>query len=342
MVRTGKHIRMRDKFLKKRRFSGLSLGSLLGLLLFFTSLGGTTLFENPGGQLVGTTVLAFLKIGVGARAAALGGTYVSVPEGASSIHWNPASGAFLPGFNVEVDHTEWFVDTRHEFAALNYMKGFSSFGVEAVALYTPSTPETDENHPFGTGDYFIFGDYLFGLTTARRLTDRFSIGLGVKYINEVLDDFTARSYALDFGALYSIGYRDMWIGVSLSNLGTSVRVEKGEEKGELFLIPSIYRIGFSGHIVKPILTVFQIERPSDNIEVLSMGLEWTYLKLLSLRAGYRFGRGLYGKTSLPRGLSLGLGVRVNKSGYRFSLNYAVTGYGYLGDVHRIGIEVGGL
>lgn len=317
---------------------------LLALFLFidFTPMGATSLFENPGGQLVGTTVLAFLKIGVGVRAAALGGTYVSIPEGASSIHWNPASGAFLHGFNMEVDHTEWFVDTRHEFAALNYMKGFSSFGCEAVALYIPSTPETDENHPFGTGNYFVFGDYLFGLSTARRLTDRFSIGLGAKYVNEILDDFTARSFALDFGALYSIGYRDMWIGVSLSNLGTSVRVEKGKEKGELFLIPSIYRIGFSGRIVKPILAAFQIEKPSDNIEVLSVGLEWIYLKLLSLRTGYRFGRGLHGKTMLPKGLSLGLGLKGGKFGYQFSLNYAITGYGYLGDIHRIGIEIGGL
>lgn len=303
---------------------------------------GASLFENPGGQLVGTTALAFLKIGVGARAQGLGGTYVSIPEGAASIYWNPAAGAFLNGLNVEMDHTSWFVDTKHEFVALSYKMGFSSIGFQAVSLYIPATLETDEDHPEGTGRYFSFGDYLFGLSTARRLTDRFSIGLGIKYLNEILDDFSMRSVALDFGALYSIGYRDMWIGVSLTNLGSAVKVEKGEKKGELFLIPSIYRIGLSGYIVRPFLTALQIEKPSDNVEVLSLGMEWAPLKVLALRCGYRFSRGLQGRTLLPHGLSLGIGLAVQKGRYRFSLDYAITGYGYLGDVERFAVLLEGI
>ena len=315
---------------------------LLALFLLIHPLWAQSLFENPGGQLVGTTVLSFLKIGVGTRAAALGGAYVSLPDGAASLYWNPAAGAFLEGVSFEVDHTEWFVDTRHEFVAINMKRGFSSIGLQGISLYIPPTPETDEDHPFGNGNYFSFGDYLFGLNAARKLTDRFSIGAGIKYINEILDDFTARSIAFDFGALYSIGYRDMWVGVSLSNLGTSVRVEGEGQRGELFLIPTIYRIGFSGRILSPILTAIQIEKPSDNVEMLSIGGEWTYRGILSLRTGYRFGRGLRGKTSIPKGLSFGLGLSVKRSGYRFVLNYALTGHGYLGDVHRVGIQVEGL
>ena len=248
----------------------------------------------------------------------------------------------MKGLNVEFSHSNWFVDTKHEFFALSYTRGFTSLGVELVSLYIPATPKTDEDHPFGNGNFFSFGDYLFGVTLSRRITDRFSIGAAFKYLNEVLDDFKSQGFAMDLGAVYSIGYRGMWVGIALSNLGTSVRVEGEGERGGAYLIPSIYRLGLSGYILKPLYTTIQIEKPSDNVESLSIGLEWSPIKLLHLRGGYMFRRGLKGKANLPHGLTLGLGLNLKRGPMKLTLDYGVSGYGYLGDVHRISVGVEGL
>jgi len=45
---------------------------------------------------VGTNAAAFLEIGVGARAMAMGGAYGAVANDASALYWNPAGIAWAP------------------------------------------------------------------------------------------------------------------------------------------------------------------------------------------------------------------------------------------------------
>jgi hypothetical protein len=60
----------------------LALSAVLpGVLYAQTSLGG---------QRVGTSSGSFLRIGVGARAAAMGGAYVAVCDDITACAWNPA------------------------------------------------------------------------------------------------------------------------------------------------------------------------------------------------------------------------------------------------------------
>src|SRR5262245_2441114 len=63
----------------------------------------------------GTSGSTFLKIGVGARPAALGDAYLALSDDASGFHWNPAGLAqtLLP--EISLMHNEYFADIKYEY-----------------------------------------------------------------------------------------------------------------------------------------------------------------------------------------------------------------------------------
>ena len=69
---------------------------------------------------VGTAAAQFLKIGVGARAMGLGGSFTALANDVSTLYWNPAGITNLGGFSFAVRHTEWFANISHDFAGVVY------------------------------------------------------------------------------------------------------------------------------------------------------------------------------------------------------------------------------
>jgi len=60
----------------------------------------------------GTSAAAFLQIGVGARAMAMGNAGTTLARDATALYWNPAAAANLTAqATVTFDHTDWLVDT---------------------------------------------------------------------------------------------------------------------------------------------------------------------------------------------------------------------------------------
>lgn len=64
---------------------------------------------------VGTSAAQFLKIGVGARAAAMGGSFNALASDVTSIYWNPAGLARQQGSELFFSHTSWLAGISHEF-----------------------------------------------------------------------------------------------------------------------------------------------------------------------------------------------------------------------------------
>ena len=60
---------------------------------------------------------AFLDIGVGARAAGMGGAYTALADDANTVYWNPAGLARLEKREASVSHAELGRSTRHDFLA---------------------------------------------------------------------------------------------------------------------------------------------------------------------------------------------------------------------------------
>ncbi|MBI3189071.1 MAG: PorV/PorQ family protein, partial [Ignavibacteriales bacterium] len=161
------------------------------------------LVPNLGGQRAGISAFQFLKIGSGARAVALGETFTAIANDASALYWNPAGLTQFAENQAIFAHTEYVVDIKHEFAGVAYhLTPADVIGASVISLHMDDMEITDETNPKGTGRYFAFGDVAVGLSYGRTMTDQFSFGLTVKYVEETLDILKMRGVLVDIGTFY--------------------------------------------------------------------------------------------------------------------------------------------
>ena len=117
------------------------------------------LFPVLGGQRAGISTAQFLKIGVGGRASALGDAFVAIANDASALYWNPAGLSQFQSNEIFFSHNEWVVDINHDFlGAVYHLDQTNTFGIALTSLSMKDMPVTTEYAPFGTGEYFGFGD----------------------------------------------------------------------------------------------------------------------------------------------------------------------------------------
>jgi long-subunit fatty acid transport protein len=135
---------------------------------------------------VGTTAASFLNIDAGARGVGMGGAFVSVADDISSMYWNPAGLARMKQGEASFSNTRWIADIAYNYAGVAVPVGqIGTVGLNAAFLTMDEMLRTTVADPDGAGnETFSAGSYAFGLTYAKNLTDRFSIGFNFKYINE--------------------------------------------------------------------------------------------------------------------------------------------------------------
>src|ERR1035437_849169 len=175
---------------------------------------------------VGTTAAAFLEIGPGSVATGMGGAFVSVANDATALYWNPAGIANFTKNEATIFHANWIASTKFDYAALVLPLG----GVGNIGLSFTSLSMADElvrtvDQPEGTGEFFSAGDIAVGLSYARSLTDRFSIGFTAKYIQESIWHESASAMAIDAGTTFRTDlFNGLVIGASISNFGTQMKL----------------------------------------------------------------------------------------------------------------------
>jgi hypothetical protein len=299
-----------------------------------------------GDQRVGTSSGSFLRIGLGARSAAMGGACVASCNDVNSCAWNPAGLIMLEGHELALNHVDWPADISYNHACYGLpVKQLD--GVIALQFGSLSTEleETREDHPYGTGRTFSFTDWLVGFSLARRFTDRFSGAFSVKYVREELGvevgGPVTSSVVLDAGTYYEIGPRNMRLAVALMNFGPDMTPDGSFEKriGPIyadaayggFAPATEFKFGLAFEpLAGPWLrSVVDIElcHPSDNEETLRIGGEAVLAEVLALRSGYDL-------NADEMKASFGLGAVTDFQSWRASLDYAVTLTDHLGKVHR--------
>ncbi len=300
-------------------------------ILIVSLLYGEGIFESLGGQKVGTTSMVFLKIGIGTRATAMGGAFVGVADDPSTFFWNPG-GVPNIGNSYYASFTLLPQDVYMTYVSFSKNLGLlGNTGVFIIGLDAGYMEETDEYHPYGTGKYFHFGDYLIGVNYSKRVTDRFSFGLNLKGFMEEFYDLKSYGFAVDVGTFYLVGYRDIRIGVSLSNLGPDV----GPGEGYLsFSIPIVYRMGVSGLLRDNLRIAFELDKPSDNVETLKLGFEFMPIKKLSLSGGMKLNARPPAGEFPVAGFSFGFETKLKA----FTIGYSAVDLGVLGFVNRFSLE----
>lgn len=318
-------------------------------------IASTFLFAG-GVTKTGTTAVGFLAIDVGSRATAMGGAYVAVAQDATAMFWNPAGITSIGGPQAMFQYAKWIADLQFNYVAFVLpIETIGSFGLNVTSLTMDDMERTTIAYPEGTGEMFSAGSYALGLSYARKLTERFSIGFNFKYLNETIYHSSASGIAFDIGTLFTTRLNGMKIGMSISNYGPKVKmsgrdmltqvdidptVEGNNENlnadlktGE-FDLPLIFRVGVSMDMLKGtgnsnLILSADALHPNDDVESVNLGAEYIFNDFVSLRAGYP---ALFSKDSF-QGISLGAGLNYTIMGStRLTVDYAYRDFGLLNNV----------
>lgn len=310
---------------------------------------------------VGTTSGQFLKIGVGSRAASLGEAFSAAADDASAIYWNPAGMVYLQRNEIIFNHMNWLAGTNYDFLGMVIPthSAMGTFGLFASSFSYPDDEVRTVFNPEGTGEKFGANDISLGVSYSRFLTDRFSFGINCKYIQQTIWSMSASAFALDIGTLYKSSFKNLKIGIVLTNFGTKAQmqgranllyvdpdpsIEGNNEQIRAALemdnwdLPLLLRTGISFDLIDSkynrVTVMLDYNHPNDNKEYLNSGFEYGINNIVFLRGGFRG----FGMSELEGGLSLGGGVNLHWKNTIFKFDYAYSDYGILKSTERYTIS----
>jgi len=333
----------------KKTIMLLPLMSVMMLIIF-----SQTGYAQTIGR-VGSTASPFLKIGIGGRALGMGEAYTTQAEDVTGIYWNPAGLANISRMQVLVNHYEYIADLNYDFGAIAIpIRGFGTVGAYVGFLGMPDIERTTIQFPNGTGEKVSANSYVVGLSYARALTDRFSIGGSAKYIQEIIWHSTAQGFAFDVGVLYRAFFKNLKIGMSISNFGTDMQMQGrdmliqhdindtfegnnenigGHLDADQFPLPILFRVGISANLTEDFFNLEDYDwivavdavHPNDNKEYLSAGTEVKIYDMISLRTGFR----QMLLEDAEGGLTFGFGLHFKTRDTEIKIDYANVDYGRL-------------
>ncbi|MBD98936.1 MAG: hypothetical protein CMO34_03760 [Verrucomicrobia bacterium] len=306
------------------------------------------LIPNFGGQRTGLSASSFLKNDMNPRSMAMGGAGVALAPDGFTIFTNPAASANIEHFNVSISSLTVGAGMNQSFisAIIPRKDKLSSFGISLNMLNSGEQEVRTEFQPRGTGEVFYALDFATGLTYAQQLSDMFSAGMTLKYIHNQIDVFSASTVAADVSFLYITDYQDLKFAVMIQNFGGNSSLNGddiptdfnrgGSIETENYTLPTVFQLGAS--IVpwkeehQSLMMSVQLNHPNDNSENYRFGLEYEYLELLYLRAGYKLNvRG-------DRFPTFGFGLRHRLGGHPLHVSYAANPTQFRGVQHTIGIS----
>lgn len=309
-------------------------------------------------QKVGTTSVQSLKISSSVRAIGMGDAYCAVADDIQSIFWNPAGLIHIEGTAAIFTHINMPADIQ-----LNSMAVAKNFGrrgvigLHVLSMTTDDMPVRTITRPQGTNENFIAYDIVGGVSYAQRLTDRFIYGFNLRVINTGLEDVKFTGILADFGTLYETALRSMKLGFSVQNFGPDIDYEgtypdyldRGRRARPALdnndytgaPPPTIYRIGLSANLFTMTgitappdwdgIMAVEMSHPNDNRERFNIGLELTYLDMISLRGGHKVRyKNVLGYDE--ERWSGGFGLKIPLPGETvFKLDYAYMGFGKISE-----------
>ncbi|MBI5168686.1 MAG: PorV/PorQ family protein [Candidatus Eisenbacteria bacterium] len=310
----------------------------------------------------GTTFGAFSMIEPSARVAAMGNAGVALFEGLTAAYYNPAAIGGIRNAQVVFSHNAWIADIRHDYVATAIpLGGWGTAFASATSLNSGDIPVRTVEQPLGTGELFQVSDVAISLGYGRQISQRFSAGLQVNYLQETIWHTSASAMTLSIGTLYRVSENGLRIGSSLTNFGTrasfdgrdlrftydNIPGQNGDNSSlpgirytDAFSVPVLFRVGLGmpykvGHDGRLLLEADAFH-PNDNSESMSLGAEYAMREVVAVRAGWQ---GLFLEDS-EVGLTLGAGVNGRFEGYRYRCDYGWADQGRLGSTHRVTVGIG--
>jgi hypothetical protein len=304
--------------------------------------------QNP----VGTSAASFLGIPIGPRAQALGGAYLAMSKDVTSAYWNPGAISRIGRTQALISHTEWFLGTNLNWVGVNVqIDDANSIAISLTQLDYGREEITTIYEQEGAGRYWDAVDLSAAVTYSRKLTSRFSMGGTLKLINSQIFNESASAFAVDLGVLYDTELEGLSLGMSISNYGSKMRMD-GKDlfeqididpensghnerlvatlKTDEWALPIFFRIGIAMDVLNVeenrLTLAADALHPTDNVESMNLGIEYSYNEMISLRGGYR---SLF-QEDVEGGLSLGGGIQYDIPNFaNVNIEYAWSDYGVI-------------
>jgi hypothetical protein len=158
-----------------------------------------------------------------------------------------------------------------------------------------------------TSGEFSAHDDVLSLAYAFNLGRSLSLGIVGKRIHQKIDEFSASTFAVDFGLLYEISVLEgLRFGAVVQNIGGKMTfIEEGDE------LPRCMRLALA-YETSGLTIAAQIDKAGDSDTAVGVGGEYVIGNTLALRTGY----------NSSRTLSFGTGVVVKRMtfGYAYAPN----------------------
>jgi len=265
----------------------------------------------------GTSGTQFLGVGVGARAAGMGGAYASVADDGTALHWNPAGLTRVEGPVLTLSHVSWFSDASYQYASYAQPLGVDGFVGVALEQGSVSWDNTGEGS-------FEAGDFAGVVGYGRQLRPNLGVGGDIKFVSSSLGNDGASSYALDLGAVYRLSDRAR-IGAAARNLGPGLAyLDETDPMPATMVLGGSYQVG-------GVLLSADLEKVNDLAVTTRVGAEYSPVPALALRGGW-----VAGEETALSSVTGGIGVNWKE---RWALDYAYRGSD-LGGTHQFALSAG--
>lgn len=314
-----------------------------------------------GQSKVGTTAANFLTIPVGPRAAAMGGAFVAIANDGTDLYWNVAGISRLSGNECVAVHSPWLAGTNLNWLGLVIrLDGDDAIGLSVNQLEYGKEEITTADQPNGTGQDWDAQDIAVGLSYARNLTDRFSVGGTVKFVHQRIWNESASAFGCDVDLLFTTPYHGITIGMSIANFGTEMQLDGkdlyqpvdidpghagnnanivGTLETKSWPLPLLFTVGVgcpvaSGDDFRWVIGLDAVY-PNSQTPFVNSGTELIWRDLLALRAGYS---SLF-KEANEEGFTGGVGVRLSLGSVVTCADYSYSVFGVFGGISRFAVSV---
>ncbi len=261
----------------------------------------------------GTSGADLLKVPIGVRPAALGGTYSAFGDDVYVIGFNPAGLSRVSKYSLGIDHVQGFADVQIESLSVAVpTKDYGNFGGQIIFRHLPTIQNALATDPSVSAT-----DLVVTIADAQQF-GKVAVGGSFKTIFSSLGDKQAFTQAFDVGV--KVQFFDTDFAAVAQNIGPGVQFQPNPQGTDP--LPLTFRLGIARPIlVSPSSTLLaSVEGLNirDEGTQASIGIEYWHRSVIAVRVGYRF----TDQGNLDGGFSAGAALRNNLGKLEYEIGYA--------------------
>lgn len=327
------------------------------IILLLLLVTGFNVYAQVGLNKLAQSTMNFLLVSISPKASAMGEAFYAVGNSSEAIFYNPAGIANSNNtVDISLNYTQWIADIKYLAGSATYnlnnygVVGFHILTVDygeiiGTSLIDPSQQALYPDGYIDNGKLNNVGAYSIGLSYAKRISTQFTIGgniriagqnLGENYfINGVTKKNNATKLVFDAGVLYNTGYKDFRFGMAIRNFSSNIKREEIDEQ-----LPLVFTLGTAINLWKfvdesnpnnELTLAVDFAHFNNYSERVNLGLEYKFMNMISLRAGYQTNRDI-------ASWSAGIGLNTEIAGNLVEINYSYSHISVFNNVNRISLN----